>query len=149
MRRDWHDLWGGAAMTAIGAFVALYSVAQYDIGSLRRMGPGFFPVVLGALLAGLGLMIALPAWHRAGETRPFDVPQALAVLAAIGLFGLGLQGLGLALATAGAVLIASLPAPRRGWRWRLILAAIITVLTWLVFKQGLQMTMPVWPDFPG
>ena len=48
-----------------------------------------------------------------------------------------------------AVLIASLPAPRRGWRWRLILAAIITVLTWLVFKQGLQMTMPVWPDFPG
>jgi hypothetical protein len=53
------------------------------------------------------------------------------------------------LSTWKTVLIASLPAPRRGWRWRLILAAIITVLTWLVFKQGLQMTMPVWPDFPG
>ena len=146
MQRDWHDLWGGAAMVAIGCFVALYSLANYDFGSLRQMGPGFFPVTLGALLAGLGLLIALPAWRRAGEARPFAMPEAIAILTAIALFGLGLQKLGLVATTASAVLIASLPAPRGGWLWRVILAGVITALTWLVFKQGLQMTMPVWPD---
>ena len=145
MRRDWHDIWGGAAMAGIGAAVAFYAVGQYDFGTLRRMGPGFFPTVLGVLLAGLGLLIALPAWRRAGEARPFAAREALAVLAAIALFGLGLQRLGLIPTTAAAVLTASLPAPRGGVLWRVVLAAVITALTWLVFKQGLQMTMPLWP----
>ena len=145
MRRDWHDIWGGAAMAAIGAAVAFYAMGQYEFGTLRRMGPGFFPTVLGALLAGLGLMIALPAWRRSGEARPFAAHEALAVLAAIALFGLGLQRLGLMPTTAVAGLVASLPAPRRGWRWRVMLAVAIAALTWLVFKEGLQMTMPVWP----
>lgn len=149
MRRDWHDLFGGAAMVAVGLFVSLFSIAHYDFGSLRQMGPGFFPVTLGLLLAGLGAVIAGPAWWRAGEARPFALPEMLAILAAIAVFGLGLQTLGIVVTTAVAVLLASLPAPRPGWLWRCVLAVIVTALTWLVFKQGLRMTMPVWPELVG
>ncbi|MBC9247106.1 tripartite tricarboxylate transporter TctB family protein [Paracoccus sp. 11-3] len=147
MQRDYHDLWGGAAMTATGAAVALYCLGHYDFGTMRQMGPGFFPVVLGAILAGLGLLIAIPAWFRAGVVAPFAALDAVVVLAAIAIFGFGLTRLGLVTSTASAVLIASLAAPRGGWLWRIILALVITVLTWVIFKQGLQMTIPVWPDF--
>ncbi|MCQ0969725.1 tripartite tricarboxylate transporter TctB family protein [Paracoccus sp. TK19116] len=149
MRRDWHDLLGGVAMVATGLFVSIYSQLHYDIGSLRQMGPGFFPVTLGGILAVLGLAIALPAWRRSGTARPLALPEMLAILAAIAVFGFGLQTLGIVVATAIAVVLASLPAPRPGWIWRCVLAVAVTALTWLVFKHGLRMTMPVWPEFPG
>lgn len=146
MQRDYHDILGGLAMAAIGGAVALYSLANYDFGSLRQMGPGFFPTSLGTILAILGVLITIPAWSRAGKPQPFALPEMVAILSAILLFGFGLERLGLILTTMGAVLLASLPAPRKGWLWRLVLAAVITTITWLIFKQGLQMTMPLWPQ---
>lgn len=145
MQRDYHDLWGGAVLAATGAAVALYCLGNYDFGSLRQMGPGFFPVVLGVILTVLGVLIALPAWFRAGKAAPFAALDALAVLAAIAVFAFGLGRLGLILSTAWATLIASLAAPRPGWLWRVVLTVVVTALTWLIFKQGLQMTVPLWP----
>lgn len=97
MQRDYHDLWGGAVLAATGAAVALYCLGNYDFGSLRQMGPGFFPVVLGVILTLLGVLIALPAWFRAGKAAPFAALDALAVLAAIAVFAFGLGRLGLIL----------------------------------------------------
>ena len=67
------------------------------------------------------------------------------MLAAIVLFGLTLEWLGLVVATALTALVATLPSERRGWRWRLVLTAALALLVWLVFSVGLQMTIPVWP----
>jgi uncharacterized BrkB/YihY/UPF0761 family membrane protein len=145
MQRDHHDILGGLAMAAIGGAVALYSLANYDFGTLRQMGPGFFPTSLGTILAVLGLLITIPAWTRAGTPQSFALPETVAILSAILLFGFGLERLGLILTTAGAVLIASLPAPRKGWLWRLVLAVVVTAVTWIIFKLGLNMTMPLWP----
>ena len=54
------DYAGGMLMTAIGLAAAIQG-ARYPIGELSRMGPGFFPVALGVLLALAGLAIALSA----------------------------------------------------------------------------------------
>jgi uncharacterized membrane protein len=145
MERDWPDLCGGLALAGLGAAAAGWAVAHYDIGTLRQMGPGFFPAVLGAVLVVLGLMVALPALHRVAPPPRLDIGVIVAVLAAILIFGLGLSRLGLAGATALSVLVASIPAPRAGWRWRIILCLCVAVLTVLVFSVGLQMTLPVWP----
>lgn len=145
MQRDWPDLWGGLALAAVGAAAAGWAVAHYDIGSLRQMGPGFFPAVLGAVLVGLGLMVALPALNRVAPAARFETGVVVAVLVAIVIFGLGLSRLGLAGATALSVLVATVPAPRPGWRWRVILCLGIAGLVVLVFSLGLQMTLPVWP----
>ena len=64
--RDTHDLVGGLAVAAIGAFFALYG-GQYTMGTAARMGPGYFPTILGWVLAVLGLLVALPACFRSGE----------------------------------------------------------------------------------
>lgn len=145
MRRDLHDLGWGAALALTGLAVAGYACASYDMGSLRRMGPGFFPVALGMLLAGLGALIAVPAMSRPGQSRPFAWPETIAVIAALLVFGVALERLGVLLTTAMTVQIASSVAPRQGLAWRLVLSAAVTVLVWLVFVRGLNMSLPVWP----
>ena len=145
MRRDWTDLLGGGAMVALGLAVAAYSAAHYDTDTLRRMGPGFLPLGLGVMLAIFGAIIALPAWSRPGQAVAVAWREALCVLASILIFGLGMARLGLVPATMLAVLVASVPAPQGGIAWRVVLAAVVSLITWLVFSVGLRLSIPVWP----
>jgi hypothetical protein len=146
MRRNFHDMgWGGVLVLA-GLAVAGYAWASYDIGSLRRMGPGFFPVTLGLLLAALGALIAIPAAQRSDQATPFAWLEAIGVISALLAFGLLLDRLGILLTSALTVLIASAVAPRRGIGWRLTLTVAVTALVWLVFVRGLNMSLPVWPE---
>ncbi|MFD2173914.1 tripartite tricarboxylate transporter TctB family protein [Rhodobacter lacus] len=145
MRHDLHDLAGGVILTLIGLAVAGYAVATYDLGALRRMGPGFFPTVLGVGLAGLGAVIALSAWGRGARALTLAWKEALAVLTSIAVFAAGLERAGLVAVTFAAVLIATLAAPDRRIAWRLALALVITALSVLVFHFGLKMTAPLWP----
>ncbi|KEO60817.1 tripartite tricarboxylate transporter TctB family protein [Thioclava indica] len=145
MKRDIPDLAGGLLLSVIGVFVLVYASTQYDIGLLRRMGPGFFPALLGGVLAVLGLMIALPAIARKGAPIRIAWKEALAVLSAILVFAMGLERAGLVPVTLASVLIASIAAPDRRIGWRLALALIVTALSVVVFHFGLKMTVPLWP----
>lgn len=145
MRRDWPDIWGGLILAAIGIGAALWAGLHYDFGTLRRMGPGFFPVSLGVALAIFGVVIAGPALLRQGKPAGFALAPVAAVLAAIIFFGLALRPLGLVAVTFAMVLVASLPAPRAGMLWRVVLAFVITAVTVVVFHLGLRMSVPLWP----
>jgi hypothetical protein len=143
--RDTQDLAGGLLLSALGLFVALYA-QQYDPGTPARMGPGFFPQVLGWLLAGLGLLVALPAWFRRGNAGlDLQWRNFFLVLGAIVLFALTLQPLGLLLATFASALLASLAERGFSWRGRLLTAAGVAVLTAAVFIGGLSMSLHLWP----
>lgn len=146
MRRDFADLAAGILLAALGLFVCAYAALQYDIGSLRRMGPGFFPALLGGVLAVLGLMIAIPAWARSGPPLQIAWKDAAAVLSAILVFAAGVERGGLVPVTLAAVLIASLAAPDRRILWRLVLAFTVTALSVLIFHFGLRMTVALWPS---
>ena len=54
------DYYGGALLIVIG-LAAVYAGIGYRVGELAHMGPGFFPVALGGLLALTGLLIAISA----------------------------------------------------------------------------------------
>ena len=145
MQRDWPEIWGGLILAFVGIGAALYAWQNYEMGTLRQMGPGFFPVALGAALCGFGLIIALPALWRSGDSASFDGASLVLILAAVLVFGLALPRLGLVFASFVTVLVATLPAQRRGWLWRGVLAVSITLVTVLVFHVGLRMTLPLWP----
>jgi len=54
MIKDQRDFWAGLMFMAFGGFFCLYSVYNYNIGTASRMGPGYFPMLLGGFLFFLG-----------------------------------------------------------------------------------------------
>lgn len=141
--KDTRDIIGGFALVALGLFAALYA-QRYDIGELQEMGPGYFPVALGILLAILGLFIAIPAFFREGTSIEIEWKSLLWVLLSIAIFAIALTTAGLIIATILSVLAASVPS-KSSWKTRVILAICIAAITYSVFLFGLGMVLPVWP----
>jgi uncharacterized protein YybS (DUF2232 family) len=145
--KDMQDVLGGLALAALGTFAAVYA-QRYEFGDLNRMGAGFFPVTLGILLALLGLMIAIPAFFRSGPAINVQWKTFALVMASIVAFALTLKVLGLILATVLTVVVASLADNETRWKGRLMVAAGVALITYLVFGLGLSMVLPIWPWSP-
>src|SRR6266702_4486766 len=84
------DFWSGLFFIAVAVgFIGLSH--QYGTGTLHRMGPGLFPTLVGVLLVGLGLIIALRAFAIDGPPVPrFHARPIIVSLVAIALFGVAL-----------------------------------------------------------
>src|SRR5262245_59483110 len=67
------DFWGGVMLVAIGA-AAMLIARNYPFGTALRMGPGYFPTVLGGILILFGLYLVV-AGLRSGSP-PVPVAQA-------------------------------------------------------------------------
>nr|WP_284306166.1 tripartite tricarboxylate transporter TctB family protein [Hydrogenophaga electricum] len=141
--RDIHDLLGGLLMTAAGLFFAVHG-RDYEFGTAARMGPGYFPVVLGWVLAVLGLLVALPALWRRGTAVQVQWNNLFwCVLSLIG-FAFMLHLLGVFVAAFLTALLSLVPSAMR-LRTRLAVCTVVAVLTTLIFPIGLQMVLPIWP----
>lgn len=143
-RDRWVGLIGGGLALAAGLAVAWVG-AGYEVGSARRMGPGWFPVALGLLMAGLGGLLAVaslrpPAVPEAADDPP-DARAALAVGGGIAAFAGLLQPAGLVPATVALVLIAGLGGARLGLGRQMVLAGALAALGLLVFRLGLGLPL--------
>jgi hypothetical protein len=148
LNRDIRDVVAGLAVVAIGAFVGWYAYNEYDIGQLNRMGPGFFPVSLGILLAVIGVFIAIPAFFREGSPVQIEYKTLALITLSIVVFAFLLKTLGIVFSTVAAVLISSLADRDLSWRNRVLVSIGVAAMTWAVFILGLSMVLPVWPWSP-
>ena len=142
---DVRDLIGGLVLAAVGTTVALYAGANYQVGTPAHMGPGYFPVALGWILASLGGIIGLLAFRRtlhALTPPPFALRPLLAVLVAVMGFSLLVERAGLVPATWLLIFIVVLAERQYLWRRTLLLALALSLMVWLVFTLALQMTLP-------
>jgi Tripartite tricarboxylate transporter TctB family len=140
------DLVGGLLMIALGIF-AMVQGSTYTIGSFRRMGPGFFPVALGAILALVGLAIVAAAWFSATDREEARLPPEwrgwLCIVASLVAFVvLGRYG-GLLPASFAVVFISALGDRQNGWKSALLLSSAILVVAVVVFWWALQMQFPL------
>ena len=93
------DFWAGVLYIAFGT-TAIVIALNYPAGSAGRMGPGYFPRGLGAILIALGLLLSLRALRSVGA--PISFPAAKPILVVIGsviVFGIAAPPLGLVIAT--------------------------------------------------
>ena len=140
--RNARDLLAGCLFLTFG-LAFLYFAQDYQLGSARRMGPAYFPVVLSLILIGIGLATVGRAFVVSGSPIRNVAGRALGlVTAAVVLFGLLVQGAGLGIAAAALVLV-SAPASR-SFRLvpTLVLAAALAAFCMLVFIAGLGLPFP-------
>ena len=131
---------------AIG--IAFMVIARnYRLGTAARMGPGFFPTILGGLLAGFGLLLAVPAIVRDGDAFPrLHLRPLLAILAAIVVFALLLLPLGFVLAAVALVLIGGFADPELRPVESAGLALLLAAFSVGVFVVLLGLPLNLWPN---
>lgn len=143
--RNPKDFWAGAVFIALGIAVIVLG-SRYTLGSAARMGPGYFPRILGILLIVLGGILAIRALRVAGGRVPaFRWRPTLIVLGSVVLFGAIVRPVGVALSTVILIVTASAASSEFRPREALIAGAILAALAVGVFVVGLQLQLPIWP----
>lgn len=145
--RDHKDFWAGVMFVAFGLFFAGFGT-RYTFGSAARMGPGYFPTVLGCILMVLGIIIAVSGLApKAPEQKVgrFAWSTLLLVLGPIVLFGLMLNTLGLILCLLMLIVISSYASHEFTWKAALGNAAVLIGLCLVVFVYALKLQFPLWP----
>jgi len=141
------EMLSGLMFVLIGSAFAL-GAADYGMGTTRRMGPGYFPVVLGIVLCLMGLALSGKAlWRRRPETisrlymRPL-LSLSLSILA----FAALIDNVGLIAACLACVLISGLASAETRWRETILIAIGMTAFSALVFQQFLGLPFRLWVE---
>ena len=147
--RNKRDFWSGVMFIVTGVMFMVLS-QQYQMGTAAKMGPAYFPTVLGGLMAFLGLLLAIPSVRaRAPETHiePFKFKVILTILAAVAGYAIALPTLGFIVALFLLVIVSSFASHEFSWKATLISAVVLLIGSWLVFVKGLELQFPFLPVF--
>jgi len=139
------DLGSGLIFMSFGA-IAVVLAPSYHIGTALRMGPGYFPLILGGLMVLVGAALILRSF------RVTDPPPALprlrpfaAVIAAAAIFALIVDSAGVVV-TSIVTLTITYSGVRGGNRRELLLLCIgMTAAVCVVFIYILGMPLYIWP----
>ena len=152
------DFFSGLMFMGVGVAFA-WGATSYNVGTGARMGPGYFPLYLGVLMAILGSVITFKA--LVVETIDGDKigkwawkPLFFIILANLvfgvllgGLPSIGLPAMGMIVAIYALTFVASMA--EAGWKFKttFTLATVLAVGSYLAFVVGLKLQFPVWPAF--
>lgn len=152
------DFFSGLMFMCVGVAFA-WGASTYTIGTGARMGPGYFPLVLGVLLAALGgaitftsLVVETQDGDKIGKFawKPliFIITANLVFGASIGgLPSIGLPPVGLIVGIYLLTFIASNAGDVFKIKEAFVLATILSVMSYLAFIALLKLQFPVWPAF--
>ena len=141
------DFWSGLLFIAAAVFFIVLAT-RYRFGTPERIGPAFFPIMVGLLLAALGAIIAGRSLVLDGPPiEHMHLPPLLVTIAAIVLFGIALGWLGLVAAIVVLVIVGSYADRSARLIESAALAAVLAVFSVAVFVWVLGLPLPVWPDW--
>jgi len=152
------DFFSGLMFMAVGVAFA-WGASTYTVGNGARMGPGYFPLMLGVLLAILGGVITFKA--MVVETMDGDKigsfawkPLTFIILANLvfgacigGLPSIGMPPMGLIVGIYLLTFIASNAGDEFSFKAVAVLSTILAAMSYLAFIVLLKLQFPVWPAF--
>jgi len=137
------DFWAGIMFLAI-SLATLVIARDYATGSAGRMGPGFFPTMLGWLLAAIGAITLIGSLTTKGAPMdPLAWRNMFLVLAGVLLFGFLVRGAGLALAIPVLILLSARASGKFRWPPTIALAIGATAFCVLLFVKALGLPLPI------
>ena len=152
------DFFAGLLFLALGVAFA-WGATTYNVGTGARMGPGYFPLMLGVVLAIMGAVEVFKSMVVETETgdkvgkfvwRPvgYIVGANLAFGVLLGgLPSIKLPAMGLIVAIFALTIISARAGSEFKWKEILILSAILAVGSYLAFILLLKLQIQVWPTF--
>ena len=144
------NFWAGLMFLAFGLFFAIWAIVNYQMGTAVRMGPAYFPTVLGGLLAFLGLVVlSMSVTVKGPAVDKFHFRPLLMILGANVAYGYAMKPLGLVLATAVLVFISAFGGHEFKWKEVALLYVFLILFSVLVFVKGLTLPFPLWPAVLG
>ena len=152
MKFDWRttrDFWAGAVYIAFGA-LAMFIARDYPFGSALRMGPGYFPTVLGGMMIAFGIAVLLMGISNNEKIQGRVSWRALIVLpVATGVFGWVMEEVGFI--PAMLLLIPMSAAAGNQFKWGEVIALTVglTIICTGVFIYGLGLPYPLIKGFWG
>jgi hypothetical protein len=154
------DFFSGLMFIAVGIAFA-WGATSYNVGEAARMGPGYFPLMLGIVLAALGGFIIFeslvvetedgePVGAWAWKPLGFIIAANLAFGVMIGgLPSIGLPPFGMMVGIVVLTFIAALAGDRFNAKEVAILSVVLAIGSYLAFIMLLKLQFPVWPWFIG
>ena len=143
MTRNPKDFWTGLLYIFFGASAIIIG-RDYNMGTALRMGPAFFPTILGAVLAVIGAIAVIRSFITPGTPiGAVSFKGLVLVTLSVVAFGFLVRGAGLVVALPLLVIISAYASTRFQWRSALIMAAGLTIFCALVFVKGLGIPLPI------
>lgn len=137
------DFLTGIIYLAVGG-AAIFIGRDYGMGTAMKMGPAYFPVILGGLLMLIGAISVIRSFVKPGSpVGTVAWKGLLLVTAATLLFGLVVRGAGLVVALPLMIVVSALASLRFNWKYALALAVGVTVFCIAVFQIGLGVPLPI------
>ena len=152
--RNAKDFWSGVLFAAVGLFF-IVTVQELRLGTAARMGPAYFPMILGGLLTLLGLLLVLRGFlSRASLTtadahrvEPFHWRILTLILGSVLVFSFLLNTCGVLLAVGAMIFVSACAEKKVHWKETLAVVVVLDAIVWVTFVYGIGMQIPVWPSF--
>lgn len=139
---------GLACIVAALPFAAL-SLFDLNLGTLARMGPGYFPLMVSILLAGMGMLLITGAMKKAEHDWTFVPWRSFLLIAAAPIvFGLTIRSLGMIPSVALTTAVAGMASTRTNVVAMLAVALLLSIFCVGVFHYGIGMSVPL-IRYPG
>ena len=144
---DYSDMVAGALLVTVGLSVSAVAFLFYPLGTIARMGPGMFPMILGLLLGFLGVLLVLQSLRQSGDAPDIRVLSPLFILGSIASFAILMPTAGMIPAILGVTIISSMAELQIRAASLFLLCIALCVLAPLVFVVGLGLPIPLvkWP----
>jgi hypothetical protein len=139
------EFWSGLMFLAF-AVVAIVMSRGYSLGRAGQMGPGYFPLALGVLLAFLGAITISQSFVKEGEKLDaLRLGPLLTIALSVVLFGLLIEVAGLVISVALVIAILGIGLRSATWLELTALTVGLIVFAIAVFVFALQLPLPIWP----
>jgi len=144
------DFWTGVIFIVIG-LAAVIIGRDYNMGTAGKMGPAYFPTILGGLLSLIGLAAMVRAFFRDGEPiGKFAVKETILILTGVLLFGFLVRGAGLVVAVFAIIMFSAYASAKFKWIPAIALAIGAAVFAVVVFVEALGLPIAIFgPWFGG
>ena len=141
---NWPEAAAALALAGFGLFMLIKGL-DYPFGSLRRMGAGFMPVVLGGALIVLGGALMVETVRNAERSFAIRPRVMLSIIAALLFFAIAARPLGLIPAALGTILLAALADPPFRPLRAALTGLVVGAFCYLLFVKGLGISLrPFW-----